>query len=229
MGKDKTLPKFKPNQAGATAKYLRIPPRKARFVMDAVRGKYVSDALALLKFVPNFAAEAISAVIISATANAENSRPNDPTTGRPSEPLVAENLRVVKCFVDEGPRIKRVQPRAQGRAYRILKRMCHITIVVEEVEPKPRQVRAQRPSRRTSTAPVAPAKAVKAIEDTKAAVPATVEPVAVVPAVPVEVIVAEPAHGAIEVAAETASEHTEAPIAEAVAKTEAAAEAPTAD
>ena len=68
MGKDKTLPKFKPNQAGATAKYLRIPPRKARFVMDAVRGKYVSEALALLKFVPNFAAEAISDVIVSATA-----------------------------------------------------------------------------------------------------------------------------------------------------------------
>jgi large subunit ribosomal protein L22 len=150
LGKDKTLPKFKPNQAGATAKYLSIPPRKARLVIDAVRGKYVTDALAILKFVPNFAAEAITDVIKSAVANAENSRPVDEATGRQMDPLIADNLKLVRAFIDEGPRIKRLQPRAQGRAYRILKRMCHITVIVEEVAPKPRPTRVQRPSRRTA-------------------------------------------------------------------------------
>lgn len=152
MGKDSTPPKFAENQAGATAKFVRVPPRKARLVIDAVRGKYVSDALAILKFVPNFAAEAISDVIKSAVANAENSRPHSEETGRALPPLVAENLRLVRAFVDEGPRIKRLQPRAQGRAYRIVKRMCHISVVVEEVAPKPRPQRAQRASRRAQQA-----------------------------------------------------------------------------
>src|SRR5437762_6815507 len=120
-------PRFKQNQAGATAKFLRIPPRKARLVIDAVRGKYVSDALAILKFVPNFAARAIEDVIQSAVANAENGRPNNADTNKPLPPLITENLRLVRAFVDEGPRIKRLQPRAQGRAYRIVKRMCHIS------------------------------------------------------------------------------------------------------
>jgi large subunit ribosomal protein L22 len=155
MGKLATPAKFKPNQAGATAKFLRVPPRKARLVIDAVRGKYVADALAILKFVPNFAAEAISDVIKSAVANAENSRPNDEASGRPLPPLITENLKVVRAFVDEGPRIKRLQPRAQGRAYRILKRMCHITVVVEEVAAKPRPTRPQRASRRSQQAAAA--------------------------------------------------------------------------
>src|SRR5579871_645005 len=113
MGKEKTLPKFTEKQAGATAKFLRIPPRKARLVIDAVRGKYVADALAILKFVPNFAAEAISDVIKSAVSNAENSRPNSEETGRPLPPLITENLKLVRAYVDEGPRIKRLQERAQ--------------------------------------------------------------------------------------------------------------------
>src|SRR5207244_3781945 len=109
MGKVKTPPKFGEKQAGATAKFLRIPPRKARLVIDAVRGKYVTDALAILKFVPNFAAEAIADVIKSAVANAENSRPVSEVTGRPLDPLIADNLKLVRAFVDEGPRIKRLQ------------------------------------------------------------------------------------------------------------------------
>jgi large subunit ribosomal protein L22 len=159
MGKLATPPKFAENQAGATAKYLRIPPRKARLVLDAVRGKYAADALAILKFVPNFAAEAITDVIQSAMANAENSRPNDEETGRSLAPLVVDNLKLVRAWVDEGPRIKRLQPRAQGRAYRIVKRMCHITVVLEEVEPKPRKTKPQAASRRarTTTAPARPA------------------------------------------------------------------------
>ena len=176
MGKEKTLPRLSEKQAGATAKFLRIPPRKARLVIDAVRGKYVSDALAVLKFVPNFAAEAISDVIKSAVANAENGRPHDEDSGRPLPALDTENLKLVRAFVDEGPRIKRLQPRAQGRGYRILKRMCHITVVVEEVEPKPRPQRPQRAARRTQPAAAArpasvvtaakrPAAAVEAVED----------------------------------------------------------------
>ncbi len=170
MGKDKTLPKFDMNQAGATAKYLRIPPRKARLVLDAVRGKYVSDAVALLKFVPNFAAEAITDVIQSAVANAENSRPKDPSTGKQGDPLIVENLKLVRAFVDEGPRIKRLQPRAQGRAYRILKRMCHITVIVEEVAPKPRPVKAPKAKRAAAagrTVVSTPAKVAPNVEETK--------------------------------------------------------------
>src|ERR1044071_4641364 len=111
MGKQATPTKFRDNQAGATAKFLRVPPRKARLVIDAVRGKYVVDALAILKFVPNFAADAISRVIKSAIANAENSRPFD-EDGKQLAPLISDNLKLVRAFVDEGPRIKRVQPRA---------------------------------------------------------------------------------------------------------------------
>lgn len=199
MGKDSTPPRFADNQAGATAKFVRVPPRKARLVIDAVRGKYVSDALAILKFVPNFAAEAISDVIKSAVANAENSRPHSEATGRALPPLVAENLRLVRAFVDEGPRIKRLQPRAQGRAYRIVKRMCHISVVVEEVAPKPRPQRAQRASRRaqqagrgaagaTVTAPAAEAtetKAKRAPRRGTATSPAEAAPVEVSSPVPV--------------------------------------------
>src|SRR5437588_2914396 len=116
MGKPKSPPKFRENQAGATAKFIRVPPRKARLVMDAVRGKYASDAVAILKFVPNFAARAIEDVIKSAMSNAENGRPNDEESGRPLPPLIVENLKVVRAFIDEGPRIKRIRPRAQGRA-----------------------------------------------------------------------------------------------------------------
>jgi len=151
MGKLKTPTKLRTNQADATAKFIRVPPRKARLVMDAVRGKYVSDALAVLKFVPNFAARAIEKVLKSAVANAENGRPFD-AEGRPLPPLVSDNLKLVSGQIDEGPRIKRIQPCAQGRAYRIVKRMCHIHIVVEEVAPKPRKARRAAASRRARAA-----------------------------------------------------------------------------
>jgi large subunit ribosomal protein L22 len=152
MGKLATAPKFRENQTGATAKFVRVPPRKARLVMDAVRGKYVTDALAILKFVPNFAARAIEKTINSAVANAENSRPVSLETGKALPALLADNLKLVRGFIDEGPRIKRLQPRAQGRAYRILKRMCHITVVVEEVEPKVRPARRPAAARRAREA-----------------------------------------------------------------------------
>lgn len=194
MGKPKTAPRFKDNQAGATAKFLRVPPRKARLVIDAVRGKYVADALAILKFVPNNAARAIEKVITSAVANAENSRPVPEGAAKALAPLIPENLKLVRAQVDEGPRIKRVQPRAQGRAYRILKRMCHISVIVEECAPKPKPIRRQtgrrsvaavagaRPAVARTKAPSERTKKAKA-EDTKpeeapAAVEETVTPMA---------------------------------------------------
>ena len=117
-------------EAKATAKFVRMAPRKVRFVLDTVRGKYVDEALAQLKFTPNHAAEEISKVIRSAAANAENNFSMNPDV-----------LKIVRCFVDVGPTLKRVQPRAQGRAFRILKRTSHITVILEE---------AERPSRRAA-------------------------------------------------------------------------------
>lgn len=113
-------------EAKATAKFVRMSPRKVRFVLDTIRGKYVNDAMAQLQFTPNFAADEIANVLRSAVANAANNHEMDIT-----------HLKVVRCYVDGGPTMKRVQPRAQGRAYRILKRTSHITVIVAEAEPKP--------------------------------------------------------------------------------------------
>ena len=113
-------------EAKATAKYVRMAPRKVRFVMDSIRGKYAEDALNSLKFIPNHAADEIANVLKSAIANAENNHGMD-----------TDFLKVARCWVDVGPTAKRVQPRAQGRAYRILKRSSHITIVVAEAEAPP--------------------------------------------------------------------------------------------
>ena len=108
-------------EATATARFVRIAPRKVRLVMDAIRGKYVQEALDLLKFTPNHAAVEIANVIESARANAGN-----------NHGMETDFLKVVRCWVDGGPTMKRVRARAQGRAYRILKRTSHITVVVEE-------------------------------------------------------------------------------------------------
>ncbi|MCC6731515.1 MAG: 50S ribosomal protein L22 [Chthonomonadales bacterium] len=204
MGKDKTPSKFAANQTGATAKFVRVPPRKARLVMDAVRGKYAGDALAILKFVPNFAARAIEEVIKSAMANGESGRPHSEETGRPLPPLVTDNLKLVDARVDDGPRIKRLQPRAQGRAYRILKRMCHISVVLEEVAPPPRPARRQAAARGARPA----------------GVPAAVRPAAVRPAAPAPSAPAEaPAPEATAPAAEAPAPEATAPAAEAPAPT----------
>jgi len=141
--------KVEENQARAVAKYVRVPPRKARLVIDAIRGRYALDALAFLRFIPNRAATYIGRALASAVANAAN-----------NHGLVVDNLKLVEARIDEGPRIKRIKARAQGRAYRILKRTCHITVVVQEVAPKPRKPRKQagrraeaaRAARRTETA-----------------------------------------------------------------------------
>jgi large subunit ribosomal protein L22 len=233
MGKLATPPKYTEKQAGATAKYLRIPPRKARLVLDAVRGKYATEALAILKFVPNFAAEAITDVIRSAMANAENSRPHDEESGRQLAPLIPDNLKLVRAWVDEGPRIKRLQPRAQGRAYRIVKRMCHITVILEEVEPKPRKARPQNASRRARTA--AAAASVAAAPARPATVTKAPTPEAPIPAEPiVEEVATAPVEQTAPVEATAPAEETaavetstaveEAPVAEASPETPAASD-----
>ena len=103
----------------AQAKYVRIAPRKARLVMDHVRGKNVGDARALLKHTPRAAAGDISKLLESAVANAENNFELDP-----------DELKVARAFVDEGPTIKRFRPRALGRATPIKKRTSHMTITL---------------------------------------------------------------------------------------------------
>jgi len=103
----------------AHAKYVRIAPRKARLVMDHVRGKNIGDARALLKHTPRAAAGDISKLLESAVANAENNFELDP-----------DELRIARAFVDEGPTIKRFRPRAQGRATPIKKRTSHMTITL---------------------------------------------------------------------------------------------------
>jgi len=117
----------------AVAKYVRIAPRKVRRVANLVRGKYVDDALRTLQFLPNRAAKHVHKVVQSATANAENNFALD-----------RETLKITTIFVDQGPTIKRVQPRAMGRAYSILKRSSHITAVVGEGPPRPVKQRAAR-------------------------------------------------------------------------------------
>lgn len=108
-------------EARAVAKYIRISPRKVRQVVDLIRGKQVGDALAILKFTPKVAAEAIEKVVKSAMANAEH-----------NYEMSAEALYIAEAFVDQGPTLKRMKPRAMGRADVIKKRTSHITVVVKE-------------------------------------------------------------------------------------------------
>ncbi len=105
----------------ARARYLRIAPRKARYVVDMVRGRKAGEALDILKFTPKKAARMVYKVVASAVANAEQ-RPD----------VDVDTLFIKKIYVDEGPTIKRWRPRAMGRATRILKRTAHITVVLDE-------------------------------------------------------------------------------------------------
>ena len=110
-------------RVSATAKYLRGSTRKARLVTQAIRGKRVEEAAALLRFMPQHAARDVALVLKSATANAEN-----------NHNLSAEDLFIVEAHANEGPSMKRWRPRAQGRAFPIHKPMTHITVVVEDRE-----------------------------------------------------------------------------------------------
>jgi large subunit ribosomal protein L22 len=108
-------------EAKAYLKYARISPRKVQIVLDLIRGKDVETAMGILKNTPKSASEYLVKLLGSAIANAENNFKMD-----------GSKLYVSECFVCPGPILKRIMPRAQGRAYRILKRTSHITIVVKE-------------------------------------------------------------------------------------------------
>jgi large subunit ribosomal protein L22 len=122
-----TQPDADVRTAFARASRVNVTPMKARRVIDLIRNKRASDALAVLRFAPQAASEPVAKVLASAIANAENNFNLDPAT-----------LVVSRAYVDEGPTLKRFQPRAQGRAFRINKRTSHITIEVESVERAPR-------------------------------------------------------------------------------------------
>jgi large subunit ribosomal protein L22 len=107
----------------ASARYVRVTPRKARLVADQVRGLSVPAARTLLDFSPRGAAQDISKLIASAAANAEA-----------NHELVAEDLRVAEIFVDEGPTLKRWRARARGRASRVDKRTCHVKVALTPTE-----------------------------------------------------------------------------------------------
>src|ERR1700743_1610535 len=130
-----TATEFPP--AVAKARCVRVSPRKARRVIDLVRGKSVADALDILRWAPQAASEPVAKVIASAAANAQNNNGLDPTT-----------LVVATVYADEGPTAKRTRPRAQGRAFRIRRRTSHITVVVESRPAKDQRATKARRARR---------------------------------------------------------------------------------
>lgn len=110
-------------EARATAKYLRVPTRKAKLVVDQIRGKSLGEALSILALTPNKAARMTDKVVRSAMANAENNHGMDP-----------EKLYVDEIYANQGPTLKRYKAGPQGRAFPIRKRTSHITVVLKESE-----------------------------------------------------------------------------------------------
>lgn len=104
----------------ATAKFVRISPFKVRVVLDIIKGKPVNEAIAILKNTPKAASEILVKLVNSAAANGEN-----------NQNLSRNDLFVAECFANEGPTLKRISPRAHGRAFRINKRTSHITVILD--------------------------------------------------------------------------------------------------
>ena len=140
----------------AVAKFVRVQPRKVRQVAREVRGKPALRMADLLRFHPSKSAEILRKVIMSAVANAQENHGADP-----------DSLRISEIQINEGPRIKRIRPRAMGRASRILKRTSHITVVVDETEQRPAvKPHGTKPKPRpTLSKPKAKKKAAKPAED----------------------------------------------------------------
>ena len=147
----------------ARARFIRVSARKARLVLDQIRGKSVGDALATLEYTPRAAARLIEKVLRSAVANAEHNH----------QVRNLDDLRVVQAIADGGPSLKRVQPRAMGRAFFIRHRTSHLTIGVSDETARIPRAPATRPAR--SGAP-------SAIATATAAPPATRPPAAKAPA-----------------------------------------------
>ena len=108
-------------EAKATAKYVRVSPRKAGQICDLVRGKNVDEALAIVKYVPKASSEIIEKLLKSAIANAEN-----------NHKMASDKLYIAEIYANQGPTMKRIRPAAKGSAVRIRKRTSHITIVLKE-------------------------------------------------------------------------------------------------
>ena len=131
-------------QVRAQAKWVRMSARKARLVLDNVRGRTVPEARTVLAFTPRAAAREIDRVLASAVANAESAHGLD-----------GDELVVVGAYADEGPTLKRWRARARGRVNRIRKRTCHITVVVAPVAERPRRDQGRKATKpETTEAPV---------------------------------------------------------------------------
>jgi len=174
----------------ATAKYVRVQPRKVRIVADEVRGTSALHTAGLLRYQRSKGAQALRKVLISAMANAQENHGISP-----------DNLQIATIFVDEGPRLKRMQARAMGRGNRIIKKTSHITVGVEEAEPtkavKPHGTKAK--PRPTLSAPTKGRKAA---------------PKAAAVEAPVTEVVEEVAEPVVEAPVETTNEAVEAPTNE---------------
>ena len=104
----------------AVAKHVRISPYKVRVVLDEIRGKSLAEATAILTLMPKAATDPVKKVLLSAAANAEHNLG-----------MNRDSLFVAECYADQGPTLKRVNPVSKGRAYRILKRTSHITVILD--------------------------------------------------------------------------------------------------
>lgn len=109
-------------QATAKVTFVRIAPRKVQIILDLIRNQPAEKAMAILKYTPKAACEDVSKLLKSAMANAEN------------KDMDMSSLYVAECYVNQGPTLKRIRPRAQGRAFRINKKTSHITLVLKEKE-----------------------------------------------------------------------------------------------
>lgn len=108
-------------ESSAIAKYVRLSPRKVRLIMDEIRGRKVEEAINMLSFTPQKGGKILKKLINSAISNAQQN------TG-----IDVDKLYIKRIFADEGPTLKRFSPRAQGRATRILKRTCHLTVILND-------------------------------------------------------------------------------------------------
>jgi large subunit ribosomal protein L22 len=181
-------------EARAVAKFIRMSPRKARLVIDAIKGQRVSEAIAILRYLPNQAAEHSVKVLASAAANAMDGWGQG-----------VEELKIVNILADGGPSLKRVRARAQGRAYRILKRTCHLTVILTDAPAEtPRPRRTSKPAKvKAGAQPAKPTAKVAPTPVAEVEAPVVETPVAVV-----ETPVAEAP--AVEQAAPAAEETSDA-------------------